>query len=205
MSTLYPKLQRLTLGITLVFIAGCAGRTTVPEDHFYQLPEIGPVMIYDSGQIDITIGVDSLRSDGLHGERAILFINTDTPLELHRYHYHHWTDSPPRLIQESLLKYLRKSRLAQNVVRYEPGQHMDGTIEGTLLHFERIIGPNGINVEVALDLGYLDQKHHLAWHKEYHATAYIKDSALHSSIEGFGTALQQIFDTFAKDLMSKLT
>lgn len=88
-------------------------------------------MIYVSGQINVTIRVDLLRSDGLHDEMTILYTNTDTPLELHRYHYNHWTDSPPRLIQESLLKYLRKPRLVQNVMRYDPGQQMDGTIDGT--------------------------------------------------------------------------
>jgi len=193
------------LVISMALIIGCAGRTTVPEDHFYQLPDLLAPKTFSSNQTKVIIGIDSLRSDGLHGERAILYIDADNPLELKRYHYYHWTDSPPRLVQLSLLNYLRKAGFADNVVRYDPGKQVDGTINGTLLHFERIIGAGGIKVDVALDLEYNDKDQHKSWHKEYRVVVPVKDAALHTSIEAFGAALQQIFDAFATDLMSNLT
>ena len=73
----------------MVLITGCAGRSTVPDDHFYQLPEILPLKTSTSRQTEVIIGIDSLRSDGLHGERAVLYVDADNPLELRRYHYHY--------------------------------------------------------------------------------------------------------------------
>lgn len=186
-------------------LVGCAGHTTVPDDHFYNLPDISPAKIFDKPLIDLTIGVGQLRSDGLHGERAILYIDSHRPLELHRYHYHHWKDSPSRLIQQGLLQYLRESNLAVNIVRYDPGIPPDGIISGTLLHFERIIGTDDIKVDVALELEYNNQKLKQTWHKEYRVTLPIKNSSLHSTIEGFGSALQQIFDIFTEDLRLNLS
>lgn len=199
----YITLLSLLL-IGTAIIPGCTGRgTVVPDDHFYQLPEVLPERISNDRLTNNTIAVAPLHSDGLHGERAILYINSDRPLELQRYHYHHWTDSPPRLIQESLLNYLRKSGLARNVVRYDPEEQVDGTISGTLLHFERVTGPGGIKVEVALELEYNnDQKLPQTWHKEYHVTLPVGNSSIHSTIEGFGSALQQIFNAFVADLKS---
>jgi cholesterol transport system auxiliary component len=199
------KISFLSLLVGTVLISGCASRTSVPDDHFYQLPGILPVKIFDDYLINGTVAMAPLHSDGLHGERAILYIDSNLPLELHRYHYHHWTESPPRLVQESLLKYLRESRLAPNVVRYDPGGQVDGVIKGTLLHFERITGQEGIKVEVALELEYSNQKLHQSWHKEYNVTLPVKNSSLHSTVEGFGSALQQIFNAFTQDLMSDLT
>lgn len=193
----------MLLLIGMISISGCVGRgAAVPDDHFYQLPEILPEKTFDDHLVNNTIAVEPFRSDGLHGERAILYVNSQRPLELQRYHYYHWTASPPRLIQESLLKYLRKSRLARNVVRHDPVKQVDGIISGTLLHFERITGPGGIKVDVALELEYDDQKLHQTWHKEYHVTLPVRNSSLHATIEGFGSALQQIFDTFVEELKS---
>jgi len=191
--------------IGTALISGCAGRTNVPDDHFYQLPEILPTNSFNDYPVNGTVGVAPLHSDGLHGERAILYIDSKLPLELHRYHYHHWTESPPRLIRESLLKYLRESRLAPSVIRYEPGGQVDGVISGKLIHFERITGPDGIKVEVALELEYNNQKLHQSWHEEYNITLPVKNSSLHNTIEVFGAALQKIFDVFTSDLASNLT
>ena len=90
------KIVSISLIFAAVMITGCAGSGAVPDDHFYQLPEIIPPKSFTTPRTDVIIGVDSLRSDGLHGERAILYINADSPLEIRRYHYHYWTDSPPR-------------------------------------------------------------------------------------------------------------
>jgi len=199
------KIPALLLLIGITLMAGCAGRTKVPDDHFYQLPEFLPTRIFNDHVINTTIAVAPLRSDGLHGERAILYVNSNRPLELHRYHYHHWTESPPRLIQESLLKYLRQSSLVSNVVRYDPGENIDCMINGTLHHFERIVDADGIKVEVVLELEYSNQDPGKTWHKEYSVTLPIKNASLHSTIEGFGSALQQIFDTFINDLKIMLT
>jgi len=189
-----------------LIVMGCAGRTTVPDDHFYQLPEILPAIKQEAHLINGTLGIAPLRSDGLHRERAILYVNSDHPLELHRYRYHHWTDSPPRLVQESLLKYLRETRIAANVSRHTPGMQADGLIRGRLAQFKRIIDNNDIKVSVTLELEYGDQHNPGAnrLNREYSALIPLKDSSLHSSIEGFGKALQQIYDAFLEDMQLEL-
>lgn len=198
------RLFLAALLIITLLISGCAGRGSVPEDHFYRLPDIRPTKTYDEHVFNASFGIAPLRAQGLTGDRAILYVDASRPFEIQRYYYHHWTDSPPALIQEHLLGYLRTSGIAAEVSRYEPGMQAGAIIDGTLLHFERVIGSDGISVEVALELDFRNRDNVTSWHKEYHVTVPVKNASLHATIEGFGAALQRIFDAFTTDLVSKL-
>ena len=97
---------------TLLLSACFGGGESVPQDQFYRLSDVS----YDGDrlkQMVNVLAVSSLESDVLHRERAILYSQADEPLKLQRYHYHHWTNVPSKLIQDHLVDYLRSSGMAR--------------------------------------------------------------------------------------------
>ena len=56
----------------------------------------------------------SFQADGLYRERAILY--SENEIEIKQYHYHHWVDSPSRLLQEHLADMLSSSGISKIVL-----------------------------------------------------------------------------------------
>ena len=79
-------------------LAGC-GAPPVPDDHFYRLGEVSSTQKFAQPLIDGKLLVEMPLAAGIRRERAILYSEDPAHVELRRYHYHHWEDQPPRLLQ----------------------------------------------------------------------------------------------------------
>lgn len=194
-------------GCSLLVLTGCfGGNAQVPQDHFYRLPEVKKTKPLGAPVTKGVVGVKALRSDGLHRERTMLYIEHDQPLEIHRYHYHHWTNTPARLIQENMLDYLGKIGFASDVIRYRPGMKVDAVLKGRLLRFERLLNASGIQVIVSIELSYDPKAKQLqkGFHKEYTVTLDAQGTSIHDTAKTFGAALQQIYQSFIKDITETL-
>ncbi|MGA1867929.1 MAG: ABC-type transport auxiliary lipoprotein family protein [bacterium] len=181
--------------------AGCIGQMTVPEDHFYTLPEVPP----EGGALPITEGtlaVDKLQAHGLYKERSLLYVLSDKPLELQRYYYRHWANSPSYLIQENLLAYLRTGNWAQKVIRYKSGMKADKIIRGQLLRFERIVDKENVSIMASLELQLLngDSPALPLINNTYSARINAADSSIYATVEAYAKALKQIYDGFINDI-----
>ena len=186
--------------LVVVLLGACVSPSSVPRDHYYRLPEVNPPNTRAHSVTD-RLGITRIAADGLHSERTILFLDQRQPFELQRYHYHHWTQAPPDLIREHLLHYLRTARVADRVVRYKPGDSVDGIIYGKLIRFERIIDGKDVKVNVSMELGLRtnDNVGH-EWEQEYSATVTTQGQTMHDTVLAFGTALEQIYEHFVTDL-----
>lgn len=190
-------------------LSACAGSSMVPEDHFYRLPAIKQTDSLKLPPLFNRLGVAEPEADGLYRERAAMYVESDRPLELKRYHYRHWVYSPPVLIQQYLHDYLQASKVAGVVVKYSGDQDVDEIIGGRILRFERLVGNTQAEVLVTLEL-YLQQSSDdngadgpaLIFNKQYSRQLAVKDNAFYSSAELFGEALQQIFQQFVEDAVA---
>ena len=84
--------------ICVFLLSGCMGQTTVPEDHYYRLPEIAPDNRINKPVIEGTLGVELFQLIGIPNTRSMLYVDPIHPNELKQYHYRHWVDSPQKLI-----------------------------------------------------------------------------------------------------------
>jgi hypothetical protein len=60
--------------------------------------------------------VRAFDASGLLRERPLLYSASGSSTELQQHDYQYWTDTPPRMLQDQLVAYLRRSGIADSVV-----------------------------------------------------------------------------------------
>lgn len=178
-------------------LTACSSQAPLPTDHYYRLPELRDV-ISDEKRVG-SISVLTFQADGLYQERAILF--TDDEIELKQYHYHHWTDSPPRLLQERLAERLRLSSISNLVLNTFEG-NSELIIKGQIKAFERLQQKGSESVYVKLLLQVKSNtKRAPILHKEYVQTVLLPSNNINNAIKAFAEAVDLIFSDFYVDLV----
>lgn len=181
-------------------LAACVGvPPELPEDRFYRLPEPKPHAA--TATYAGTIAVSLPHSDGLHTERALLYSQHDRPLEVLRHHYFFWAESPPRLLQDHMVAYLRAAGMADRVSRAENAGGDALRLESRLLRFERHIGGARTRVVVELELGWSGTDSRTARSRRtYRVQAAADDDSIYASVQAYGRALEQIYQRFLQEL-----
>jgi len=190
--------------ILVLLVSGCGSVEPLPEDHFYRLTEASAGQEL-SVHFDGVLAIGSIDSAGVYGERAILYSRSDSPTELLRYHYHAWTDSPPRLIQDHLAAFLRRSGTAPLVVLNDARTDWDYLVSGRLRRFERVLDEEGRSeavVDLELRLTRHGVKHPLSI-ADYSAEAPVEGDSVAQAAEAFSRALHDIYRRFLADLATR--
>jgi ABC-type uncharacterized transport system auxiliary subunit len=134
-------------------LAGCFGSAPpLPRDHYYRLLVSSPVDITVERPPAGVMRVELLQADGLLRERPLLFSESGASHEVQQHNYHYWTDAPPRMLQEQLVAYLRKSKIARAVVTPDMRVRADYQISGKVKRLERLLGGGPPRVFVELEL-----------------------------------------------------
>lgn len=189
--------------LALLLTACFGGGETIPQDQFYRLSEL-KYSDKTLQPIATVVAVSTPDSDVLHRERSMLFSQADEPLKLQRYHYHHWTHVPARMIQDNLIDYLRTTGLAAQVVRYGELSRIDAEIGGQLRRFERVLGGGHISVVVELELYYRGRSgQKVSVQNVYTQQINVVDDSMHSTAAAFSQALEKIYTDFVGDITAK--
>lgn len=194
------KLRQFLCLFLIIFLSSCSSQSPVPTDHYYRLPELSD--INPGNQLLNTISVMTFQADGLYQERAIIYSEEET--ELKQYHYHHWVESPPRLLQERLVERLRLSKLSKLVLNSYEGDS-DLVIKGQIKSFERIHQENheSTTVKLILQVNYNNERLPIL-HKEYSQSVILSSGSMTHSIKAFAEAIDLIFSDFYIDLVEIL-
>lgn len=174
----------------------------VPSDHFYRLPDA--VATRSSQQLFDKILIRPVQVEGLYHERSLLYVEDHAPLEIKRYHYHYWVETPARLVQKHMQRYLQTSDIAGDVTLNPSYDVADIEITPVITGFERVIQNGTIRSHVEIDchVQYAAGAGK-SWSRVYTATIVASDATIHSSARAFGQALDQIMTTLLKDLSAK--
>ena len=189
----------LFLLIILSQLTGCMGGAPVPQDHYYRLANDNAKITSTFKLTHQTIGVLPAVAHGLYLERSILYVDTNAPMELQQYHYHHWHDAPSRIIQEHIIDWLKQRAGNTTVVRLNRGEQTEIMLNSRIVHFERNLTRNGLEVLVELELS-LDKKYNIIQKKTYRYAIKLKGNTMHDTIDAFGKALTEIYTAFLNDL-----
>ena len=188
----------------MLLLGACfGGGESVPQDQFYRLSAASC-----TGErltpIANVLAVSALQSDVLHRERPILYSQADEPLKLQRYHYHHWTNVPSKLIQDHLVDYLRSCGIAKHVIRYGDQAKIDAEVGGQIKRFERVLGKSGTTVVVQLELFYQTRgKSPRLYQHVYEHQLDVGNGSMHATALAFSQALQAIYADFIRDLIAQ--
>jgi ABC-type uncharacterized transport system auxiliary subunit len=183
-------------------LAACLGSAPpVPRDHYYRLLVDGPAPGFTQAGAAVslpgTLTVELLQADGLLRERPLLFSASGDPHELQQHDYHYWNDAPPRMLQDQMVAYLRRSGLARAVVTPDMRIRADYELSGKVRRLERLLGggPARVVVELELALVRLDDEM-LIVVDTYSEEEPAADDTVQSAIVALNRATARIFDRF---------
>ena len=148
------RLDQACLAILLVLaclLAGCAATVSVPEDHYYRLSTLSAGSSSGQPPLAGVLRVERVEAVALLRDRALLYSNAASPQLLQRHHYHFWVGSPPVLVRDQLVQYLRDSGIATLVAADHLRQETDIHLRLELRDFSRRLQDDGTaTVVVAL-------------------------------------------------------
>ncbi len=178
-----------------LLLAACGSPAPVPEDHFYRLPEPS-AEVQGSLNAEVIL-VEPFSVSGLVRERPIIFMQSADSVELERYHYHLWYESPGYMLQQHLADYLRSAGLADSVTtsRNVPP---DVVISGELYEFMHIRDSDG-GGEVIVKLELMLRHRHdrdVHWQALYNEQEAVKGNDMNAVAAAFGRALDRIYQDF---------
>lgn len=186
-------------GLALLGVLASCTSGPVPRDHFYRLSPPPPrAKLAEPLRGGLT--VEALETDALTGERPILFVAGDPPVEISQHYYHHWTEAPGGALQHALAAHLREAGLADEVVTPELRIPTRYRVTGRVKRFERVLDPKQPRVVVEMRLTIQDTREgRLVASETYEAVVPAKGPEVTDSIAAFDSALGQIYDRFARD------
>jgi len=191
----------LILSVNLLTACGLGGGS-VPQDHYYKLPLLD--ISAQSAPHFKQLVIKPVKATGLYHDRAILYIEQEKPLELKRYHYNFWSETPANLLHSALYQGLSSSAIAQSISRDIEASRPDYIIDSRIVRFEREIYSGNVTVHVALDIS-VRSGHDISdqWTKRYSSQQLLTTTAMHPSAEAFGRAVQDISEQLISDLLVK--
>lgn len=193
-------MQRRILFFSFLLISACSSQAPLPTDHYYRLPELTGVKAEEKHVNSIS--VISFQANGLHKERAILY--TENDIELRQYHYHHWVDSPHRLIQQRLAERLRQSNIADIVLTTFEG-NSDLIIKGQIKAFERLLNDSNDSIKILVHIRVDEIEGDLPiLYREYSKTIDVHTPSMTAVIQAFNTAINEVNNEFYDDLKLSL-
>ena len=118
-------------------MAACS-QPPVPRDQFYRLGSGLPGQALERAPLDGTLTVARLRADGLISQRPILFATREQPNRIEQHNYHYWYESPPLMLRDALIDYLRAANAATGVVSEQDRREGGCELTGTLRRLEHV-------------------------------------------------------------------
>ena len=170
-------MKTILLMFVVVLLSACSfSAGNIPADHFYRLPMPTPV------STAIPLGIEPVRADGIYNERAMLFVESTRPLELHRYDYHFWSQAPAKLAQS----YLTACLVNPTAVNAIPDKKLTPVIES----FERVLESGKAHALIKLRINQ----------RVYEAKVTAEAMDMHATVVAYGQAMQIICEAIARDM-----
>jgi len=196
-------MRSLQLVIFLMILTSCGSAPPVPTDKFYRLT----LPAQDMEKLRVTEGVihvGNFIAEGLYNERALLYTDDQHGMRLLQHHYHFWLTSPPRLLREYLVEFLRESNSAPMVIT-DSSKGEGYRISGKVLEFEiQTIGDKSsanVGLELRVDVGGEDLPRYI---KHYQLKEDISGNSMTDTVASFNTAVNKIYSEFTAEIRNAL-
>lgn len=187
--------------LAVFLLTACSAAPPLPEDVYYRLQLAPPAQRFDAPRVAGVVVVDRPNAASVYTSRDLAYSDSPPYLHLSHYHYHHWVDPPPQLLQQELADYLRSANLAPSVTT-EAGRAVPAwRISGIVRRFERQKSRSGWQVAVALELRAepADRKQ-APLLQQYEMVLAAPGDGIEDTVKAFSTATGSLFDRFLADL-----
>lgn len=179
-------------------LAGC-GQAKVPQDHYYRMDLAAPARM-EQPLLSGTLAIKRFAADGMLQARGIVYSQPARPLEVESYHYHHWTDIPPVMLQELLVGYLRAANVALSIVAGGVDVEPDYILKGRIKRLERVIGSSSEGIfELELSLIQANSRR-VVLHRSYRQQVRADNQTVAGTVAALNQALAKVYAEFLSDL-----
>ena len=191
----------LGTGLTVLFwalVAGCQSGPA-PRETFYRLAPDFEQLVHNE-QACGTLLVGRLGTRGFAGGRAIVFRDEAEPLQVQRYNYHLWSESPALMIQDALARSLRATASARYVITPAERANADWIVSGILLRMEHFPDALPAKVVIEAELGIVGTETRQAlFLQRYIETESATSNRIDDAVHSFNQALQRMLLRFQAD------
>lgn len=188
--------RSLPLALVLLGLCACGGPSSFPENAYYRLSAPAAASALPASWVEGVLRVEPLSAEGVLRERAIAYQPVGDPGTLRQYHYHYWNQTPPRLLQSQLVRFLR-ARGAATLVTLDTQDEADLIVGGRILDWERVLGPDDIGVRLELELWVRRRgAGEPVLLRVYNAGQSVPDERMSSTVSAFDTALAGVLQRF---------
>ena len=187
---------RLRPLLVLLFAGGLAAcaAPSVPKEQYFRLVAT-PANEQTPKPLDGTLEIPPFDADGVMADRPLLYTaNGGQKLEQRNYAY--WTNSPPQMMRDQLITYLRAAKVAPQVVPSELRvDDVKYVIHGTVRRLEQTGNPAGGTIEIELALLEKDSDR-LILSKVFHVDQAASSDKIDDAVTALNTGMNQIFQDF---------
>lgn len=190
-----------TLVVVAIGLSACS-QPPVPRDQFYRLGATVPSRALDPSPLNGTLTVERLRGEGLISQRPILFATRAQPNRIEQHNYQYWFESPPLMLRDALIDYLRAANLASVVVSDQDRREGGCELTGALRRLEHVTTggePSVAVVEMELMLRRVADNTTLL-HRTYKAEQTAADLTMDATVNAFDQALGALYARLVEEL-----
>lgn len=191
----------LIAALALTVLSACS-QPPVPRDQFYRLGSNLPQQALANTPITGTLVVNRLRADGLISQRPILFATREQPNRIEQHNYHYWFESPPLMLRDALIDYLRAVRAANDVVSDQDRREGGCELTGILRRIEHVTAggePSVTVIEIEFMLRRVAQDEVLL-HRTYRAEQTAIDLTMDATVNAFDQALGALYGRLVNEI-----
>ena len=189
-----------------LLLAGCAGTGTVPEERYYRLATLDVGAPFEQPPLAGVLYVERIEAVSLFRDRALLYGAADRPQQLQRHHYHYWAGSPPLLVRDQLVQYLRDRGLAERVTTEPMGRTPVLRLRLELRDFSRRLHGNGqaaVRVELGLAVHPANGAPPLLV-RRYVREQVAANGSPAAAVTAFDRALAEVYGEMVEDLLPRV-
>lgn len=196
-------MRYLQLILFLMILTACGSAPPVPTDKFYRLTL--PAQVTEKQRVtEGVIHVGNFIAEGLYNERALLYTDDQHGMRLLQHHYHFWLTSPPRMLREHMVEFLRESGSASMVIT-DSSRGEGFRISGKVLEFEiqttGDLATANVALELRVDVAGEDLPRFI---QQYRLKEDISGSSMTDTVAGFNSAVYKIYSEFVADIRTVL-
>ncbi len=165
----------------------------LPKEQYFRLVA-APTDVHAGKPLDGAVEIPPFDADGVMTERPLLF-TADGGHKLEQRNYAYWTNSPPQMLRDQLITYLRAAQVAPQIVPSELRVDAKYVIRGVVRRLEQTANPDGGVIEVELSLLEKDSDHLIA-SKVFHVDETTNGSNIDDAVKALNIGMNQIFHDF---------
>lgn len=191
----------VVLAVLTLMLSGCSP-PPVPDVTYFRLPPPAALPHADKPLSLLPIEVEVFGAEGVYAEQSLIYAVAADGNSLRTYHYQLWSDPPSHALQTRLVVMLRESGISGLVTDRLPASTQALRIHGTIRRYERNSSNGTVAVSVAVEMRVEQDSGEPLIEQGYHAELQAADTSLDATVKAFGSAVDQVFTAFYRDLVA---